>query len=314
MSEIFQDNKLWVEENFGGIDLKDKRLNKRLMRTMEKIIERPDAGIPTQMDEWKDIKGCYRLLDNTRVSHKRIQTPHRNNVKKTSLASKGKVILFIQDTSEVESKPGTKNLGPIGNHTCKGVMIHSCLAVEYSKNPKVIGLANQQLWKRDNISKSKNETRYERSKRCGKESEVWSRNLKQIGLPGSDCTWVSVGDRGNDIYDFFSTLQQGWEAVIRASKDRAIMHNGEKKYLMSFARSLPAMGSKQIKVRKLGDKKSKDIELNIAYSQIKICAPSIKTGDNPEIDISIIRCWNEEEDIEWILYSTIPVKNLEDAI
>ena len=170
MCQSFINNKLWINENFGSVDLKDKRLNNRLKHTVEKVIERPGAGIPKQMSTWKDIKGCYRLLGNSKVSLKRIQTPHRNKVIKQSLEVKTKVVLFIQDTSEVESKPATKNLGPIGNHTCKGVMIHSCLAVEYSKSPKVIGLANQQLWKRKEVSKCKNETRLERSKRTGKES------------------------------------------------------------------------------------------------------------------------------------------------
>jgi len=39
-------------------------------------------------------------------------------------------------------------------------MMHNCLAVEYDeKNPKVLGLANQRIWERDDIVLHKSETR-----------------------------------------------------------------------------------------------------------------------------------------------------------
>jgi hypothetical protein len=315
MNEIF-DNKIWTKESFGNADLKDKRLTARLNHIVNKITLKPEANIPAQMGCWADTQACYRLLNNPKVTHKRVQATHIERTRKQASEIKSSVILFPQDGSEIEVQKSTLNAGPIGNHTCQGIMMHNCLAVEYNeKHPKVIGLANQRIWERDHVVLHKSETRRQRDNRKGKESEHWLKTLKSIGSPPEGCKWVSVGDRGNDIYEFFCGIKKfKWDAVVRASQDRVVEVNGEQEYLMQWVKSIPSKGSRVITIRRKGDTKPKDVTTYITWDKLTIFPPQRIASKSKPLELYVVRCFNEQEELDWVLYTTIPVCNLEEAI
>ena len=303
-----------IERNFSDIDFNDARLNKRLLKITKCMVERPESSIPKQMEFWHDTKACYNFLNNKKISHKKVQLAHRKRVLED--VKKDKVILYPQDTSELDYTNLKKTkLGFIGNHNGKGFMIHSCLAIRPNKfNPEVIGLANQIIWQRKNKSLNKNETKNERQKRS-RESDIWLKNLKNIGSPPDDCTWVSVGDRTNDIYEYFQGANElGWESVVRASQDRSISVKEQNTYLMQHMRSLPCMGVKTTRIRQQDDTKEKEIELNISWETVVTIHAPLRLGrERQSVSLSVVRCWNEKEGIEWIIYSSISVNNMEDA-
>src|SRR5208283_55136 len=142
------ENDLWANINFEGAALGDKRRASRLKVVASKILNLPDASIPKQMDGWSDTKAAYRLFSCKAVTFNRVQQPHRKRVKE-SANELLEPVLFIQDTTEIDftHHPEIQGLGPIGNHSGRGLMMHTCLAVEYSKDkPRVLGIAMQQLW------------------------------------------------------------------------------------------------------------------------------------------------------------------------
>ena len=305
----------WVEENFSNNDLNDRRLSKRLVKIAKGMAARPENSIPMQMAYWKDTKACYNFLNNKKVSHKKVQLTHRKKV--LNDIKNDKVILFPQDTSELDysNLKETKGLGFIGNHNCKGFMLHSCLAVRPNElNPEVIGLVNQIIWRRKNESLNKNETRNTRNKRS-RESDIWLKNLKNIGSPLDGCTWVSIGDRASDVYEYFLGAKElGWESVVRACQDRKVTIKEKQTYLMQHMRCLPRMGTKTVSIRQKGDTKERKIELNVSWETVvTIHAPLRLSRKTQSVNLSVVRCWNEKEDIEWILYSSILVNNIEEA-
>lgn len=315
MCQSFVDG-AWIEENFDGANFGDKRLSKRVCTIAKRMACRPEGSIPQQMDNWSDTKACYSFLRNSKVNHKKIQKPHRERVIKIA-SDKKETVLFLQDTSEVDytNLESTEELGFIGNHSGKGLLFHSCLAVEASEiNPIVLGLANQQIWRRKDVSLNKNETRTERHKRS-RESEVWLKNLKTIGSPREGCRWVSIGDRANDIFEFFDgSKKMGWETVVRVSQNRCIEVDEEQTWVITHMRSLKKQGTKTIKVRKEKDTKPREIVLNITWEQVKIQPPQRLGKKVDSISISVIRCWNTDEELEWILYSSILVNTFEEAV
>ncbi len=309
-------NDIWIEENFGGANFNDERLSNRLILIANGMSKLPEGSIPQQMVKWKDIKTCYEFFKNDKVTHKRIQTPHRERVKKASSERKnGKVVLFPQDTSELDYTNLEKIRGHIGNHQNTGLMFHHSLAIEPDTiNPKVLGLAHQQVRERKNPSLNKNESRTERNKRS-KESDLWLKNLKAIGSPPEECIWVSVGDRANDVFEFFvKSKELGWESVVRACQDRNIDVDGYETLLMRHMRSLESMGTTIIDIRKEGGSKQEEMVLNVSWEQITLQVPARLKGKLQPLSLTAIRCWNEEEGIEWILYSSILVNSTEEAI
>jgi Transposase DNA-binding/Transposase DDE domain len=310
-------NEIFIKENFTDVDLKDARLANRLSMIVKKMIHKPEVSLPSQMEEWKDAKACYRFFRNPRVTHKRIQTPHRERVKRlaSKVNKKHEVILFIQDLSELDysSHKNTKGLGQVGNQYGLGIQMHSCLAIRHNQDTsEVLGLAHQIVWERKK-KKLKGKPGIGEQFRALKESGVWSQTLRAIGSPPLRCHWVTVGDRNSDCNDLFCESKKlGWEAVIRACHDRRIKVNNESKKLMVWIRSLSSKGVYTISVRKKGETKKREIQLNVSWERDIILDSS--EGSEEEIELSVIRCWNEEESIEWILYSTMKIETLEEAI
>ena len=306
-------NDVFIEE-FSQSDLKDARLNKRLQMIAKRMAKKPKQSISTQMESWKDAKGCYRFFNNTNVTHKRIQTPHRIRVKQQACQrGPGEAVLFIQDLSELDysSHSGSKGLGQVGNAHGIGIQMHSCLAVvPHGDNPEVLGLAHQIVWERKEKERRGKPSVGEQF-RANKESHVWSQTLRSIGSPPPNCLWVTVCDRGSDCGDyFFEAKKKGWEVVSRACQNRCVKVNNEDKKIMDWTRSLSPQGTYSICLRKKGEGKKRKIQLNIAWESSVMVARS----KEDELELSVIRCWNDEEDIEWIIYSTIKVNTLEDAI
>jgi hypothetical protein len=223
------------------------------------------------------------------------------------------MVLFIQDGSELiyNKHPCTHGLGPTADAYGQGIMFHTCLAVEWSENtpPVTIGVAKQTPWIRPEPSEK---TKKDNQK--DKESQVWLDTLKAIGKPPTDSRWVSVGDRGNDIYEYVvGATDDGWDYVLRAKHDRTLLVGSEKKRLHSWIRSLEPKGEYNLNLRARGEKFSRQAELKIAWGEAIMLPPNGKKGE--EVKITYVRAYDpEDEDLEWILVTSLKVILAEDAL
>ncbi|NMQ20566.1 hypothetical protein E4P82_16000, partial [Candidatus Competibacter phosphatis] len=62
--------------NWGGADLGDARLNRRLVRMAERLGAQPNASIPVACNGWAETQAAYRLLAHEAVTWERVLTPH----------------------------------------------------------------------------------------------------------------------------------------------------------------------------------------------------------------------------------------------
>ena len=93
-----------IAEELRGIDLGDKRLNKRSVRVIEALAANPEASINGACDGWGDTLGAYRLLDHPAVSPERILEPHRQATVRRM--AEHPVVLIPQDTTELDLRRG----------------------------------------------------------------------------------------------------------------------------------------------------------------------------------------------------------------
>jgi len=300
----------WQESNFG-----DKRRNRRAIKLGTSLLNKPNASLPAQTEKWSILKASYRILNSPSINHKNVQEIHwKKTINKTS---NNQVTLFLQDTSELDysSKKKVSGLGPIGNHRGKGIMLHSCLAIEYAAaNINVLGLAHQQIWCRDNMSHRKSESRKQRLSRKN-EGDLWENSLEEISTFANQVkdNWISVGDRGNDIFSFIRFCKNSsWHYVIRAKHNRIIIcKDGKKSKLIDYARKFESEAIKKIKLQS-----KEEVNLDVGWGKIKISTPRnyFKITEYEEIDACCIRCWNDEAKLEWILLTNVTVNNVYDAL
>jgi len=318
MHEFFEK---WARDQWEESDLKDTRRNDRAIKIATSLIMRPDASLPNQFASWGDLKAAYRFFNTDAISHDALQENHRRQV--IQAAAQEKIVLFIQDTSSLNytDRQETAGMGPIGNHAkhkiTQGIMIHSALAIALQESgPKVLGLAHQKTWIRDKAVRRKN--KLPQDQRHLRESELWKNTLTAIPKP-DDVSWVSVGDRANDIFYFFAFCQaHQWNYLIRANQDRiVIVHDTEKTHLKEWARTLPIAAKKTLYLRARDDAPAADVKLNVSWNKAAILRPRTheKLYKSMQIDVWCIRCWEDAPGgIEWILLTNLPIFDAASAL
>lgn len=324
----FENPPQWAAQQWQQANLGDARRNARAIRLGAALAAEPEASLPAQTNCWSELKAAYRLLNEPDITHRALSEPHWQATRTQAALSGPSVVLFIQDTSELDftHHAQTQGLGHIGDTNGRGFLLHSTLAVcPTGDHPEILGLAAQQVWTRQHVHKGK-ETRTQRRARRS-ECDVWAETIEAIGAPPAAetaPTWVSVGDRGSDVFSYLRRARvQGWHCLVRLCQDRNIQTpTGEPAKLKSWARSLIPQARKQIQLRGRDGLPKRRIDLQVAWEELRICAPRLgPERQEAPIDGWCLRCWENPEhtpagakSLEWILLSTLPVTTAESAL
>ncbi|QDV82174.1 transposase DNA-binding-containing protein [Planctomycetes bacterium TBK1r] len=76
-------NEKWVEDQFSTCELKHKKRTQRLQLVAANMLASPEASLPSQNPQWKDLKAAYRLFDRPEVTHKAVCEPHWKKTRQT---------------------------------------------------------------------------------------------------------------------------------------------------------------------------------------------------------------------------------------
>ena len=286
------------------------------------LARRPSDSLPQQMGSWSRQKAAYRLLDNDKVSHEAVSQPHWHQTRDTC-DKDGKVSLLVQDITELDysSHKASEGLGPIGNHEGDGMMLHNTLALDAERG-EVQGLAYQQVWQRPYINRKQSETRAERRKRTDKQSDRWLQAIREIGKPDMDATWVHVGDRECDIFDFFQTcMDTRVDFCVRIVQNRRVGDWSEDvpRYLISDLRQLEPMGYRMLRIEAQTGHPARETKMAVSWQPVTIRSPRNRSGEETRLTLWAVRTWEleppENEDaIEWLLLTSVPVQTLAEAL
>jgi hypothetical protein len=218
--------KHWAAEEMSDIDLGDKRLNKRSVKLLERLGEKPAMSIPQACKGWAETQAAYRFFAQEDIGWKDILRPHINC---TNQRMKGRaVVLCIQDTTEVDFNGQEINgLGSLSYDAQRGLYLHPTYAVSPEREP--LGLLDAWIWVRDKKGE------LSRSLPQGtKESCRWVEGYKRLAeqaLHQPDTRWVYVADREGDFIDLMVQAQIMGTPVdwlIRAVHNRKIVGQEDK--------------------------------------------------------------------------------------
>src|SRR5438132_13464725 len=96
----------WAQQEFGAVQLGDKRRSIRAVKVAEAMAADPSGSIPQQNKKWKNTKGAYRLFSAAEATFESTITPHWQRTRVS--AGECAVVLMIQDTTQLDytSHPG----------------------------------------------------------------------------------------------------------------------------------------------------------------------------------------------------------------
>ena len=251
--------KSFGEVNFSHADLGDARRTRRLVATANLMRRRPGGSLPQKLNNPKDLRAFYRLMDRDEVTHQALLSSHRGATF-DKIADRKSPVLILHDATELDYTTHLSlkdDLGQVGNGAHRGYIVQNSLAID-PKTRHVLGLCNQILHHR--VTVPDNESVAEKRNRESRESLLWLKGTEP--LPQS---WqlVDVCDQGADTFEFLEhEANSGRRFVIRAAYDRCILighevpARSEASNLRTFASTLPEAGTWTLSVTSKVEQKS----------------------------------------------------------
>ena len=305
----------------------DWRLNKRLNLMLENLRQAPEQSIPQAMGNWQDTKAAYEFLDNERVSHAALLAGQRQiTIERIQVrASRGdQVVLCVQDTTDFDFKhhPSTNGMGPLENSYMSGFLAHSNLAVSAQGVP--LGLLEQEVWVRDAAETGKSKKRHQRRFE-DKESYKWVKGLPSVlSIPDLDTDlaqleikWVTVCDREAHIYEFLDeVLKQEQDFIVRASRGRSFTPDGQD--LFDALKQMPVQQVYRLTLPRHPQRQEREALVELRYAQVTLRRPRRSNTQRETITIQVIEVLEPnppigEKAVHWLLLTSLPVENLDDA-
>jgi len=313
----------FAEENFGGAELGDERLTKRLVRVALRMLEHPEGTLPAKMQTPADLKGLYRLLNHDQVTHAAVLETHRE-LTLAQMRENQDVVLLIHDTTQLDytGKKALRGLGQLAAGAARGYLCHNTLAVR--EDGSVIGLANQILHLRPKVPK--NESAQQRRQRRNRETRLWKAGSEAVGPPSAGCKWVDVGDRGADLFEYLDHKHvQGGDYVVRSKHNRVVwVGNAPERVvkLHDYARGLDTLETHEIEVSANKGREARKTRVRVAAGRVTLPVPKPKCGEHGDdpLETWVVHVKEIEtppkgaKALEWVLLTNQPCKSAKEAL
>ena len=150
----------WAEEEFAQAQLKDRRLNKRLLKVARAFYGQPQANITEACQGNRAaVKAVYRFFEHPEVTMQEILKPHYEAT--LERCRQHPTVLAVQDTTALDYRglEQTEGLGTTGTSSKEGLglWLHSTLTFNLQGTP--LGLIDAQCWARDPAQMGKSRRR-----------------------------------------------------------------------------------------------------------------------------------------------------------
>lgn len=230
---------------------------------------------------------------------------------------------FVYQRSAPDSIGYTKHVnsgrdkeGRWRQHKLCGVMMHASLAVTLEGLP--LGLTAARFWSRAQfkgllaLKRKVNQTRVPIET---KESIRWLENMRgSTALLGGDAARiVHVGDRENDIYEFYCATQElGTHFIVRTCVDR-LAENGKHKVSAEMA-DITVAGHHQFEIAD-----GSWVKLALKYKRVSVLPPIGKARRYPPLSLTVIHATEVDppegrKPIVWKLLTDLSVETPDQAI
>ena len=309
------------ELHFGEVKLGDVRRVKRLVRTADRIMQRPGETLPDKRNDPAALKGLYRLVQNEQVTHAAVLSQHQALVRQRMEVDVGDVLL-IHDSTELDytGKTTLADLGYVGKgHRQRGYISHHSLAV-IAGTGDVLGLASQILHRRP--AAPEGETRRQRREKQDRESRLWQQGCAAAGPAPAGKRVIDIADRGADLFEFLDyERQQDRRYVVRSRHDRtcdmATPGGTPRVTLHAYARGLAGWGQNRVDVQGRDGKADRTATVRIAAAEVRILPPKLPRGQHGQEPLPVWVVYVGETDppphvepLEWILLTNEPMQDL----
>lgn len=305
---------------------RDRRLDARGNELLGGLFVKGSHSVHQFSKSNAQLKGNYRFLENERTTEEAIAA---SMTARCAAAVKGKVVLSIQDTTEVNlynHKNRIKHDSSIGVTNAPknglGFMLHPSLVVDavncFPYGYSHVHIFNRALKREPKGNRDKHQ--YKKLDIKEKESNKWllSYNSTKEVLKEASMV-VIIQDREGDIYEQFATVpDELTHLLIRAKSDRTLPEGGKLFNKVSLG---DVKGTYSIEIdgdsRKGQQKRTAQLEVRYTKVEIKNNSRTAKEAAS-RVKLYCVEAKEAGSSVKqpvcWRLLTTIPVTTLDEAM
>lgn len=319
----------WVENELQGINIGDKRLDKRIMHLLNAASKQPTMSINKMFHTRSEVQACYRFFSNDLVDEIKIFAPHKYQ---TSIRSEEHpVVLCLSDTTSLNytSRKTLKDSGYISSNNAQGFFLHSTIVVTPERLH--LGMIGQKFWSREKEKTIRTPQERgvlrERTLFCDKESYRWLEAYRDSCELAEKCKKtqvVHITDREGDIFEIYSEYdskkQVGKQAefIIRSNHNRVVYDDKKNaNALYEELESSPILGEFSFEINKRESCDTRVVRQTVQAMKVEI--KSRYGADKSNVISSFNAVYlreieppEGEKPINWCLITSLPISSIEE--
>lgn len=302
----------WADDELGGANLGDARLNQRLVKLATRFAEQPTASIANACGDWAETMAAYRFFDQASTDKRglnwqSILQPHIDGSE--DRMAQHPVVLCLQDTTELDfNGQDIEGLGPLSFEAQRGMYLHPTYAVTPQREP--LGVIDAWMWARE--PKGADGTRPGVS-----ESTRWIEGYERVAetaarMPGTRLIYVA--DREADMVGLMQRARElGTPAdwLIRAQHNRCLPQGGK---LWAAVLAEAPLGEIEFSLASRQGQPERTVR-----QQVRVKATTIPAADGQRIQVTCLVATEIDpppgcKAVEWRLLSNREVVDLDAAV
>ena len=316
----------WAEKEMEGLDLGDKRLEKRAKMVLSTLAERPSQPFPQQFTSSAELKACYRLFNSDLVSSESILQPHYERTIERS--KKYNLVIVASDSSSANytTRSSHPDTGYISSNNAQGFLMHVSMATTIDRQP--LGIIHSKFWSREK-KKPAFKTHRDYLPIEQKESYKWIESYRETQTFADkvpETQVVFVADREADILElwkeaeFNKSKNNPAHVLVRCNHNRCVGSHKLKPRarLLDFMASTSSVGESQFELRdRKTNKVKRVVKQEIKASKVLI-SPAKRAGKEvSDFEINVVSLKEigapvGEKPVEWCLLTTLPIDDQDD--
>ena len=293
----------WAMDEFGGAQVGDARLTKRLIKLADRLADAPLASIPGACNGHAETQGAYRLFDQARADKRglgweAVLAPHM--ARTVERMAEHPVVLCLQDTTELDfNGQAIEGLGKLSYEAQRGMYLHPTYAVSPQRLP--LGILDAWMWARPlDIA----------------ESRRWIEGYERVADRATDLPatrLVYVADREADILELMQlahALSYPADYLLRAQHNRCLPEGGK---LWSETLAAPSLGEIEFMLPARANQRTRLVRQTVHVRTVQL--PDGQGGLMPVTCLIALEGETSEDHkpIEWRLLTNRAVTTLDQA-
>jgi hypothetical protein len=313
--------KEWVVKELAGIELGDKRLNKRILNLLDTASKQPQSSLNTMFHTRKETQACYRFFSNDLVTESKVLEPHIQQTQER--VRQQPVVLCPSDTTSLNytTRKTLKDSGYLSSNNAQGFFMHTTIAI--TPDRLHLGIVDQKFWARAKQKTTRSSMERDRMMLAEKESYRWLEAYISCGELAKKCPnsqLIYITDREGDIFELFSEREKiKVDYIIRSKHNRTVYPLGEKSNkLLEAIENSKMLGEISFEIIKREDGSKRRVYQTIQAGTFEI--QSRYGADIPlqkaNINVIYLKEFNTpegEEPIIWRLLTSLQISTQEEV-